>query len=329
MTQRDAHPAPHARAWQLDDAGRGFSFMRDGPLDMRMDQSGAQGGHGAPPPVAQNCGGGRAWREAVTARGWRAPTRRLSPGVRPPYAGASGGLTAAELVNTWEPREIARVLWEYGEERDSRRLARAIVAARPLQTTAQLAACLKAAAPPGPPKAATKAAARVFQALRIAVNGELEQLDGLLCARPRPPLEPLAGAEAGTRGPKPAGVVGIRQTGHETGLALPLPLSLRPPPRPLTPPHWWLARSDAAAGLVRPGGRLCVLSYHSLEDRRVKRLLRSGRLGGDSPPRDAYGNSLSAWTPLTRQPVTATEEEVALNPRARSAKLRVGERSLI
>ena len=106
-------------------------------------------------------------------------------------------------------------------------------------------------------------------------------------------------------------------------------LSLRPPPRPLTPPHWWLARSDAAAGLVRPGGRLCVLSYHSLEDRRVKRLLRSGRLGGDSPPRDAYGNSLSAWTPLTRQPVTATEEEVALNPRARSAKLRVGERSLI
>ena len=169
----------------------------------------------------------------MTARGWRAPTRRLSPGVRPPCAGASGGLTAAELVNTWEPREIARVLWEYGEERDSRRLARAIVAARPLQTTAQLAACLKAAAPPGPPKAATKAAARVFQALRIAVNGELEQLDGLLCARPRPPLEPPAGAEAGTRGPKPAGVVGIRQTGHETGLALPLPLA----PTSAPPPH--------------------------------------------------------------------------------------------
>ena len=70
-----------------------------------------------------------------------------------------------------------------------------------------------------------------------------------------------------------------------------------------------------------------MLSYHSLEDRRVKRLLRSGRLGGDSPPKDAYGNSLSAWTPLTRQPVTASDDEVALNPRARSAKLRVGERT--
>jgi len=78
---------------------------------------------------------------------------------------------------------------------------------------------------------------------------------------------------------------------------------------------------------VRPGGRLAVLSYHSLEDRRVKRLLRSGRLGGDAPPKDAYGNSLSAWTPLTRQPVTASDEEVARNPRARSAKLRVGERT--
>ena len=206
---------------QIDCGERGFSFMRDGPLDMRMDQG----------------SGGR----------------------------VDASLTAAELVNTWEPRDISRVLWEYGEEKDSRRITRALVAARPLHTTSELAAVLEAAAPPGPPKAATKSAARVFQALRIAVNGEMEQLDTLL---------------------------------------------------------------DAAASLIRPGGRLAVLSYHSLEDRRVKRLLRSGRLGGDSPPRDAYGNSLSPWTPLTRQPVVASDEEVARNPRARSAKLRVGERTV-
>lgn len=206
---------------QLDCGARGFSFMRDGPLDMRMDQG----------------SGGR----------------------------ADASLTAAELVNTWEAKDISRVLWEFGDEKDSRRIARALVAARPLHTTSELAAALAAAAPPGPPKAATKSAARVFQALRIAVNGEMEQLDTLL---------------------------------------------------------------SAAASLIRPGGRLAVLSYHSLEDRRVKRLLRSGRLGGDSPPRDTYGNSLSPWTPLTRQPVVASDEEVARNPRARSAKLRVGERTV-
>ena len=201
---------------QINEGARGFSFMRDGPLDMRMDQS----------PDAK--------------------------------------LTASEIINEWDVQDIARVLWEYGEEKDSRRLARALVAARPMRTTSELAAVLASQCKRGTPKAATKTAARVFQALRIAVNGELDELDAFL---------------------------------------------------------------TAAAALVRPGGRLAVLSYHSLEDRRVKRLLRSGRLGGDSPPKDAYGNSLSAWTPLTRQPVTASDEEVALNPRARSAKLRVGERT--
>ena len=201
---------------QINEGARGFSFMRDGPLDMRMDQS----------PDAK--------------------------------------LTASEIINEWEVQDIARVLWEYGEEKDSRRLARALVAARPMHTTSELAAVLASQCKRGTPKAATKTAARVFQALRIAVNGELDELDAFL---------------------------------------------------------------TAAAALVRPGGRLAVLSYHSLEDRRVKRLLRSGRLGGDSPPKDAYGNSLSAWTPLTRQPVTASDDEVALNPRARSAKLRVGERT--
>jgi len=83
----------------------------------------------------------------------------------------------------------------------------------------------------------------------------------------------------------------------------------------------------AAAKLVRPGGRVAVLSYHSLEDRRVKRLLRSGSTTGDSPSRDAYGNVLSPWVPITRQAIVATDEEIARNARARSARLRVGERS--
>ena len=202
---------------QLDTAERGFSFMRDGPLDMRMDQS--SGG---------------------------------------------GALTAATILNEWPAKEIANVIWRYGEERASRRIAQAIVAARPLGSTADLAAALKAAAPPGPPKLASKMAARVFQALRIAVNGELDELDAVL---------------------------------------------------------------SAAAALVRPGGRLAVLSYHSLEDRRVKRLLRSGTLDGDAPPTDLYGKSLAVWAPVTRQPITASDDEVNANPRARSARLRVGERT--
>ena len=84
---------------------------------------------------------------------------------------------------------------------------------------------------------------------------------------------------------------------------------------------------SAAASLVRPGGRLAVLSYHSLEDGRVKRLLRSGCTSGDAPPRDAYGNALSPWLPLTRQPIVAADAEVERNARARSARLRVGERT--
>ena len=109
---------------QLDDAGRGFSFMRDGPLDMRMDQgSGPSEGHAG----------------------------------------------AAVLVNEWEPAALADVLWKYGELRESRRLTRAIVAARPLGTTVELAAVV-AKAMPGPPKEVTKRTARVFQALRIEVG---------------------------------------------------------------------------------------------------------------------------------------------------------------
>ena len=70
-----------------------------------------------------------------------------------------------------------------------------------------------------------------------------------------------------------------------------------------------------------------MLSYHSLEDGRVKRLLRSGSTSGDAPPKDAYGNVLAPWVPVTRQPIVATDAEIERNPRARSARLRVGERT--
>mmetsp|Transcript_22526 Transcript_22526/g.57413 ORF Transcript_22526/g.57413 Transcript_22526/m.57413 type:complete len:95 (+) Transcript_22526:2-286(+) len=83
----------------------------------------------------------------------------------------------------------------------------------------------------------------------------------------------------------------------------------------------------AASDLIRPGGRLAVMSYHSLEDRRVKRLLRSGGFGTTEPPKDPYGNILAPWVPLTRQPITPSAEEVAANPRSRSVRLRVGERT--
>ena len=82
----------------------------------------------------------------------------------------------------------------------------------------------------------------------------------------------------------------------------------------------------AAAGVVRPGGRVVVLSYHSLEDRRVKRVLRSGSLGGEAQ-RDLRGNVLSPWKPLRKVPKAPGPEEVALNSRARSAKLRAAERT--
>jgi len=80
-----------------------------------------------------------------------------------------------------------------------------------------------------------------------------------------------------------------------------------------------------ASAVVKPGGRLVVLSYHSLEDRRVKRMMRHGNLAGE-PMRDVFGNSLSPWRPLLKRPIMASEEEVQQNPRARSARLRAAER---
>ncbi|WP_347310492.1 16S rRNA (cytosine(1402)-N(4))-methyltransferase RsmH [Defluviimonas sp. SAOS-178_SWC] len=199
---------------QIDQPERGFSFQKDGPLDMRMGDSGP---------------------------------------------------TAADLVNEASEAEIADVLYHYGEERAARRIARAIVANRPFETTLQLAHVVERCLPrqkPGQSHPAT----RSFQAIRIAVNDEFGQLaEGL----------------------------------------------------------------EAAERALKPGGQLAVVTFHSLEDRVVKRFfqLRSGGEGQGSryaPEREAV---TPAFTLKTRRAVGPDEAELAENPRARSAKLRVGIRT--
>jgi len=203
---------------QLDEAGRGFSFMADGPLDMRMEREGP---------------------------------------------------SAADLVNGMTEADLADLLFAYGEERQSRRVARAIVKAREAQrieTTRSLANVVERAL--GRRHDDDRhPATRTFQALRIAVNDELGEL-----AR---------------------------------GLA-------------------------AAERVLAPGGRLVVVTFHSLEDRIVKRFLarRSGRLGGGSrhaPPTDDA--AAPSFQIVNHRPATPGEIELAANPRARSAKLRAALRT--
>jgi 16S rRNA (cytosine1402-N4)-methyltransferase len=164
------------------------------------------------------------------------------------------GMTAEQVVNQAGEKELADLIYEFGEERRSRRFARAIVRARPIRTTAQLAKVLSAVAPAMKPERGRHPihpATRIFQALRIYVNAELNEIQALLQAAPR---------------------------------------------------------------LLKPGGRLVVISFHSLEDRLAKDALR------DSARRGIFEI-------LTRKPVTASEEETDRNPRARSAKLRAAERT--
>jgi 16S rRNA (cytosine1402-N4)-methyltransferase len=164
------------------------------------------------------------------------------------------GLTAEQVVNRFDERELAGAIYEFGEERRSRRIARAIVRARPIQTTAQLADVISAAARPmNQAERRIHPATRTFQALRILVNRELDELRTLL----------------------------------STG---------------------------AAPQVVKPGGRLVIISFHSLEDRIVKDALRDGARDG-------------LYRVLTKKPVTADEEEIGRNPRSRSAKLRAAERT--
>ena len=157
-------------------------------------------------------------------------------------------LTAEQVVNQFDERELADLIYEFGEERRSRRIARAIVRSRPISTTKQLVAVISAAARPMNYER-IHPATRTFQALRIFVNRELDDLKALLQATPR---------------------------------------------------------------VLKPGGRLVIISFHSLEDRIVKDALRGGR--------DQY------FRVLTKKPVTASEEEIERNPRSRSAKLRAAER---
>lgn len=199
---------------QIDRAERGFSFQKDGPLDMRMGDAGA---------------------------------------------------TATDLVNAAPEGEIADILFHYGEERAARRIARAIVAARPITRTLQLAAVIERCLPrqkPGQSHPAT----RSFQAIRIAVNDEFGQL-----------AEGLAAAERA----------------------------------------------------LKPGGRLAVVTFHSLEDRVVKRFfqLRSGAEGQGSRHAPERTAGAPAFRMLTRRAVAPDAEELAANPRARSAKLRAGTRT--
>ncbi|HLX83988.1 MAG TPA: 16S rRNA (cytosine(1402)-N(4))-methyltransferase RsmH [Terriglobales bacterium] len=159
------------------------------------------------------------------------------------------GETAEQVVNHIDERELADVIYEFGEERRSRRIARAIVRSRPIRTTKQLVEVVSAAAR-SMKHERIHPATRTFQALRIFVNRELDDLKALLEAAPR---------------------------------------------------------------VLRPGGRLVVISFHSLEDRIVKDAMREGAGAGH-------------FRLLTKKPVTASEAEIESNPRSRSAKMRAAER---
>jgi len=169
------------------------------------------------------------------------------------------GLTARQVVNDWPESDLRDALRTYGDERRAGVVARAILEARPLDTTRDLAEAVRGVVPP-PDEIPTQA--RVFQALRIVVNAELAMLERAL---------------------------------------------------------------EQSDDVTRTGGRIAVISYHSLEDRRVKRYLRYGNFDG-TPRRDLYGNLVAPWEERPRGPIEASDAEVKANARARSARLRVAER---
>ena len=203
---------------QLDDASRGFSYMQDAPLDMRMDRDAA--------------------------------------------------LTAYEVVNSWSYEELRRILFEYGEERYAPVIAKHIARTRetkPIETTLELVDLIKGAMPAAALREKQHPAKRSFQAIRIAVNGELDALPPML---------------------------------------------------------------KAAAEALNPGGRLAVITFHSLEDRIVKRAMQDMARGCTCPPE--FPVCVCGKKPkvklLTRKPIVSGEAELEENPRARSAKLRVAEK---
>jgi 16S rRNA (cytosine1402-N4)-methyltransferase len=197
---------------QLDTPERGFSFLSDGPLDMRF-----------------------------------------SP---------NAGLSAADLVNSFSEEDLADIIFRYGEDRLARRIARSIVGNRPFESTKQLADLIQKAV--GRPER-IHPATRTFQALRIAVNGELDSIESVI---------------------------------------------------------------PIAVGMLKPGGRLAVISFHSLEDRIVKEYFRHESRDCICPPRQPIctcGHKASIIE-VNRKPIEASEEEVQENSRARSAKLRVAQK---
>ena len=203
---------------QLDDPARGFSYMHDAPLDMRMD--------------------------------------------------ASAPLTAREVVNGWSYEELRRILYDFGEERYAPAIAKGICRAReaaPIGTTLQLVDVIKSAMPPQALREKQHPAKRSFQAIRIAVNGELDALPPML---------------------------------------------------------------HAGCDHLKPGGRLVVISFHSLEDRIIKKTMQELATGCTCPP--SFPVCVCGKTPkmklISRKPILPGEAELAENPRARSAKLRVAEK---
>lgn len=183
----------------------------------------------------------------------------------------SGGLTAAEIVNEWDEAEIADLIWRYGEERASRRIAAAILRARPLRTTWDLARAVEQAVGGAKGRTQIHPATKVFLALRIRVNGELDSLDAAL-----PQAHSLLGPG----------------TGHDDG------------------------------------GKLVVISFHSLEDRIVKQYIRREAAACICPPGlpVCRCGHVASLRDLTRRAVRPSEAEIASNPRARSAVLRAAER---
>ena len=203
---------------QLDETMRGFSYMNDAPLDMRMDRDAA--------------------------------------------------LSAYDIVNNWSADEIKRILWQYGEERYSGRIASAIAAKReikPIETTLELTDIIKSALPAAALREKQHPAKRSFQAIRIAVNDELGAVEQMM--------------------------------------------------------------KDAPDRLNK-GGRLCVISFHSLEDRIIKTGIAAREKGCTCPkefPVCVCGFKQTLRS-VTRKPITPGKEELEINPRSRSAKLRVAER---
>ena len=205
-------------SYQLDEPERGFSYMNDGPLDMRMDRNQA--------------------------------------------------LTAFDVVNEWPEEELVRILFEYGEERFARRIAGAVVSKRavaPIKTTSELSELIRSAMPGAAKREKQHPAKRSFQAIRIAVNSELEELKNAV---------------------------------------------------------------SSAISMLNPGGRIAVITFHSLEDRIVKTIFAAKNKGCTCPPDFpvCVCGKKPELTLIRRKALLPSDEESEKNPRARSAKLRVAEK---